>query len=217
MASKTLHKPAYVALILLIAFNVLLFVALGGMIRNSETATLQMMRAKEISAVASNLSKRLYDAGVALGGLTVTKSKLFSERFDKMIVSIPHDVSDLRDLIGQDSPKQFQSLLKVAELLPDTIKNMGEVRAMAEDSKTTSADKNYQRMLGTMQQNAQQIQQSLRIIAEENQELANAKIPTGLPGSATIKMLLLLGVSGNIVLGVAIVFLFSRVLRRKEQ
>ena len=104
MASKTLHKPAYVALILLIAFNVLLFVALGGMIRNSETATLQMMRAKEISAVASNLSKRLYDAGVALGGLTVTKSKLFSERFDKMIVSIPHDVSDLRDLIGQDSP-----------------------------------------------------------------------------------------------------------------
>ncbi len=202
--NKKLRGITYSILAVLVLCNIIISVFLMGALRQSEAATLRTMRAKEIAAVSSNLSKRVYDAGVALGGLTMTRSQLFSDRFDKLISAIPQDVTDLKDLIEQKNVRQFDALMKVAELLPDTIKYMGEVRTQIMNSKETGLGRGGRGVFGKMHASAALIQQSLQVIVDENKDLANSKVPTHLINFETINALLIGAVAGNVILGIAL-------------
>lgn len=213
MNSK-LRAITFSLLTVLVLFNIGVFVFLLGALKDSETATLKMMRAKEIATVSSNLSKRLYDAGVALGGLSMTKSHLFSTRFDKSIRQIPVDVTELKDLIDQRNAVQFDALMKVAELLPDAIKSMGDAREQIMTSKETGVARGRS-FFGQMHSKAEAIQKSLQVIVDDSKELANAKIPTRLAHFETITMMLIIGALGNLILGVALAVSINKMLQRQ--
>lgn len=210
--SKQLNTKllTYSLLAILVFFNIGISVFLSGALNESEETTLRVMRAKEIATVSSNLSKRVYDAGVALGGLTMTKSQMFSDRFDKSIGAIPKDVTDLKDLIEQKNARQFEAFMKVVELLPDTIKYMGEVRAQILNSKETGMGRGGRGIFGRMQANAAAIQQSLQVIVDENKELANSKVPTRLINFEMIKAFLIATAFGNAILGIALAFIMRK-------
>ncbi len=191
-------------------FNIGISVFLMGALKESEAATLRIMRAKEIASVSSNLSKRIYDAGVALGGLTMTRSQLFSDRFDKLIGAIPQEVTDLKDLIEQKNARQFYALMKVAELLPDTIKYMAEVRTQIMNSKETGLGRGSRGVFGKMHASAALIQQSLQVIVDENKDLANSKVPAHLINFEAINAFLIAAVAGNVILGIALAFFIRK-------
>jgi CHASE3 domain sensor protein len=202
--NKKLRGITYSILAVLVLFNIGISGFLIGALKQSEAATLRIMRAKEIATVSSNLSRRVYDAGVALGGLTMTRSQMFSDRFDKSISAIPQDVTDLKDLIEQKNARQFDALMKVAELFPDTIKHMGEVRTQIMNSKETGVVRGGRGVFGRMHASAAAIQQSLQVIVDENKDLANSKVPTHLINFETINVFLIGAVAGNVILGIAL-------------
>jgi hypothetical protein len=213
--NKKLRGITYSILAVLVLFNIIISVFLMGALKQSEAATLRIMRAKEIATVSSNLSKRVYDAGVALGGLTMTRSQVFSDRFDKSISAIPQDVTDLKDLIEQKNARQFDALMKVAELLPDTIKYMGEVRTQIMNSKETGLGRGGRGVFGRMHASAAAIQQSLQVIVDENKGLANSKVPTHLINFETINQLLVVDAVGNLLLGIAVGICIRKCLKRQ--
>lgn len=174
--------------------------------------TLRTMRAKEISTVASDLSKRIYDAGVAASGLSITKSKMFADRYAKATRQIPWDVLELRGLVGETDKLQFDALFKVADLLPGTLKSMDLQIARVESGEAKVNKENARQMILPMYENAQQIQQSLKVLIDANRELANSKIGPHLHNFYLIRTLLLQGLGGNVILGAAIIYFLRRAM-----
>ena len=72
----------------------------------------EQVRMRAVKAQCNALSKRLYDAGVAMGGYSITGSDTFLERFNKIIKGIPADLKELRALEESDSA----ALKKVDEI-----------------------------------------------------------------------------------------------------
>ena len=159
----------------------------------AEKQTISIMRAKEITALTSNLSKRIYDAGVALGGFSVTRSKLFLHRFDKTIGEIPHEVSELKDLIRTEDKKQFDALAKVADLLPDAIKQMDAAKVAVMEGQGVTDRAGFRSTFLPMNSMAQEIQENLKMIAEENKDLANSKVPNSLPNQQLFVLVTIFG------------------------
>ncbi len=204
----------YFLLSALVLFNIGVFAFLLGALNDSDAGTLKMMRAKEIATVSSNLSKRVYDAGVALSGLSITKNQMFSNRFDKAIGKIPQDVTVLKDLIDEKDARQFAALMKVAELLPDAINSMGDAREQVISGKEVGAAEVRRVMFGPMHAKAEEIQKALQIIVDENKELANARIPEHIEHFETFKMLIIISIVGNSILGIATAITIGKTLKR---
>ena len=61
--------------------------------RQAEIEVQRQIRSKAIISRANTLSKLFYDAGVAMGGYSITKSPLFSDRYDKIVRQIPQDLN----------------------------------------------------------------------------------------------------------------------------
>ncbi len=186
-----------------------LAIALLMMWNNAEKKTVSMMRAKEITAIASDLSKHIYDAGVALGGFSVTRSKLFLNRFDKTIIEIPHEVSSLKDLINPEDKPQFDALARIADLLPDTIKLMDAAKIAVMEGKVGADPASFRSSFTPMNSKAQDIQDNLRVIADENKTLANAKVPDSLPNSQTFLLFAVIGSLAQILLAAKVFFLIK--------
>lgn len=56
------------------------------------------VRAESLISSGNTLSKLMYDAGIALGGYSVTKSRLFADRYTKIRDLIPAEVISLKEL-----------------------------------------------------------------------------------------------------------------------
>ena len=63
----------------------------------------EQVRMRAVKAQCNALSKRLYDAGVAMGGYSITENDLYWDRFNKIIKGIPEDLKELRALEESDS------------------------------------------------------------------------------------------------------------------
>jgi CHASE3 domain sensor protein len=210
--NKNSRKIANVLLPALILFNCFVFALSLSAMNESETVTLRTMRAKEISTVASDLSKRIYDAGVAAGGLSVTKSKLFSDRYVKATRQIPFDVLELKGLVQETDKVQFDALFKVADLLPVTLKAMDQQIAKVESGEAKVTRENAREMIMPMHESAQQIQQSLKVLIDANRDLANSRIGRQLHNFSLIRTLFILGLGGNVILGAAIIYFLRRAI-----
>ncbi len=213
MNSK-LRGITYSLLTVLVLFNIGFFICLHGAFNDSESATLRMMRAKEIATVSSNLSRHLYDAGVALGGLSMTKNRLFLTRFDKSIRPIPFEVLTLKELVDEKNTVQFDALMKVAELFPDAIKSMDVAREQIMTSKEIGAARGPS-VFRQMHTKAEAIQQSLQVLVDDSKQLANARIPSHLAHFETINMMLIICAFGNLVVGAALAVSINRMLKRQ--
>lgn len=204
--NKNSRKIAYVLLPVLILFNCFVFALSMYAIKEAEELTLRTMRAKEISTVASDLSKSIYDAGVAASGLSVTKSKIFSDRYVKAARRIPFAVTELKGLVEETDKVQFDALFKVADLLPETLKGMDQQIAQATSGEAKITKENALKMILPMHENAQQIQRALKVLIDENQHLANSEVGHCLPGFEVVQYLLPIGLAGNLIIGAAIIY-----------
>lgn len=62
----------------------------------------EQVKIRAVNTQITALSKLFYDAAVAMGGYSITKNDLFSERFNKIIKEIPADLKELRALEESD-------------------------------------------------------------------------------------------------------------------
>ncbi len=75
---KIVHKGAILVLVPLL-FELVFLAVLTELLHRAEVEVQRQVRSKAIISQANTLSKLFYDAGVAMGGYSITKSPLFSD------------------------------------------------------------------------------------------------------------------------------------------
>jgi CHASE3 domain sensor protein len=76
-----------------------LILALLTLMHDAETKQFQQMRANAIIFESGNLQRAVHDAGIAIGGYSITKNAFYGQRSEKIVASIPLELDKLRELV----------------------------------------------------------------------------------------------------------------------
>ncbi len=86
--------------------NIGLLFAIGLCFRQMDAERLEQIRARAIITECDALSKSFHDAGVAMGGYSITRSPFFADRYNELSGQILNNLEELKALIGEDSSQQ---------------------------------------------------------------------------------------------------------------
>jgi len=170
---------------------------LSVLLQKAETEMQQQVRAKAIISKANSLSKLFYDAGVAMGGYSITKSPLFDDRYKKICAQIPVDVTELKALVGDDKGHQSDLLVKIQEVTSSGIVILDQSKAAIDDNRVDVAQFRARHMYKNIRMLADQLQQQLKELTENERKLETLS-PEQLNASRTlVKFALIFGVILN--------------------
>ncbi len=108
--------------------NIALLFAIGLCFKQVDTERLEQIRARSIVTESSALSKLFNDAGVAIGGYSINKSQLFSDRYKRISEQIPLSLQELKTLVG-DNNRQRAVLGRIETTILDGMKTLAEAKA----------------------------------------------------------------------------------------
>ena len=121
-----------------LACQLMFFVGLSVLLQQSEVEVQRQIRSKAIISRANSLSKLFYDAGVAMGGYSITKSPLFADRYDKIVRQIPLDLNDLKEEVG-GNPKQQLIVSRIETITAKGVKLLAEAKAEIDNPQSNSS------------------------------------------------------------------------------
>lgn len=162
--------------------KIVLLFAIGICFRQMDTERLEQIRARAIITQSDNISKLFYDAGVAMGGYSITKSQLFSDRYKKISEQIPPSLQELKSLIGKNPSQQALSS-RVETTIQDGMKTLSEAKAAIDENRVDVAQFRSRHMYKSLRQSTDQLQAELKsLTAAKDDKVEGAKISS----SATI-------------------------------
>ncbi|MBK9202218.1 MAG: CHASE3 domain-containing protein [Candidatus Obscuribacter sp.] len=168
---KISHKGFILVLVPLV-FELVFLIILSVLLQKAEEEVQRQVRSKAIISQANALSKLFYDAGVAMGGYSITKSPLFSDRYDKIVRQIPLDLGELSNLVG-DNDKQQQILVRLKTITSDGLKILGEAKSAIDDNRVDVAQFRARLMYKQIRQLADQLQDELKGLTEDERKIEN--------------------------------------------
>jgi PAS domain S-box-containing protein len=195
-------------------FELIFLLTLTMLLRQAEIEVQRQIRSKAIISQANTLSKLFYDAGVAMGGYSITKSPLFSDRYDKIVRQIPQDLNELKSLVG-DNPRQQKILENLADITVTGLKILGEAKAAIDDNRVDVAQFRARHMYKEIRSLADRLQDELRGLTEDERKIESESPEVQNRNRATVKLFLVVGVVFNILLAVALALFFSRGIGRR--
>ncbi len=145
------------------------------LLRQAEIEVQRQIRSKAIISQANTLSKLFYDAGVAMGGYSITKSPLFSDRYDKIVRQIPQDLNELKSLVG-DNPRQQKILENLADITVTGLKILGEAKAAIDDNRVDVAQFRARHMYKEIRSLADRLQDELRGLTEDERKIERSTL-----------------------------------------
>lgn len=160
-AKKKILDKGYALLVLPLIVQLCLLFALTQLLRQAEQEVQAQVRSKAIISQSNALSKLFYDAGVAMGGYSITKSQLFSERYDKIVRQIPEDVKELRSLVEEDQEKQ-EHVDKLEGITKEGLKILNEAKSAIDDNRIDVAQFRARHMYKQIRQLADQLHDELK-------------------------------------------------------
>ncbi len=140
------------------------------MLRQAEIEVQRQVRSKAIISQANTLSKLFYDAGVAMGGYSITKSPLFSDRYDKIVKQIPQDLDELRTLVGENG-RQQTILANLKKITEDGLSILTEAKSAIDDNRVDVAQFRARHMYKEIRSLADRLQDELRGLTEDEGKL----------------------------------------------
>ncbi len=210
---KIVHKGAILVLVPLL-FELVFLAVLTELLHRAEVEVQRQVRSKAIISQANTLSKLFYDAGVAMGGYSITKSPLFSDRYDKIVRQIPQDLAELKKLVG-DNPKQQQILENLQKITVTGLKILGEAKAAIDDNRVDVAQFRARHMYKEIRSLADKLQDELRGLTEDERRI-EAESPEKQNRSRTIlKLFLVAGVVFNILIAFVLLWFFTRSIKNR--
>ena len=193
----------------------LVFIAvLSILLHQAEVEVQRQIRSKAIISQANALSKLFYDAGVAMGGYSITKSPLFSDRYDKIVRQIPEDLTELKQLVG-DNPRQQQILKNLAVITETGLKILGEAKGAIDDNQVDVAQFRARHMYKEIRSLADRLQEELHGLTEDEQKIANQSPEASNRSRSMVKYYLVVGVIFNVLLAFGLAAFFSRGITRR--
>lgn len=210
---KLSHKGLILVSVPLL-FELIFLLTLTMLLRQAEIEVQRQIRSKAIISQANTLSKLFYDAGVAMGGYSITKSPLFSDRYDKIVRQIPQDLQELKSLVG-DNPRQQKILENLADITVTGLKILGEAKAAIDDNRVDVAQFRARHMYKEIRSLADRLQDELRGLTEDERKIESESPEVQNRNRASVKLFLVVGVVFNILLAVALALFFSRGIGRR--
>lgn len=207
---KISHKGFILVLVPLV-FELFFLIVLSVLLQQAEFEVQRQVRSKAIISQANALSKLFYDAGVAMGGYSITKSPLFSDRYDKIVRQIPVDLQELKNLVG-DNDKQQQILIRLQTITSDGLKILGEAKSAIDDNRVDVAQFRARHMYKQIRQLADQLQDELKGLTEDERKIESESPEQQNRSRAAVKMFLVFGVIANITVAFALLSYFIRTI-----
>lgn len=205
---KISHKGFILVLVPLV-FELVFLIVLSVLLQQAEYEVQRQVRSKAIISQANALSKLFYDAGVAMGGYSITKSPLFSDRYDKIVRQIPLDLQELKGLVG-DNDKQQVILGRLQTITSDGLKILGEAKAAIDDNRVDVAQFRARHMYKQIRQLADQLQDELKGLTEDERKIESESPEQQNRSRAAVKMFLVFGVVLNIAIAFLLLYYFLR-------
>ncbi|MFA6209395.1 MAG: CHASE3 domain-containing protein [Candidatus Obscuribacterales bacterium] len=132
-----ISQKGFILVLVPLVFQLFFLIGLSVLMQQSELEVQKQIRSKAIITRANSLSKLFYDAGVAMGGYSITKSPLFADRYDKIVRQIPIDLAELKSEVG-DNPKQQLIVGRLQTITAKGVKLLGEAKAEIDNDSPTS-------------------------------------------------------------------------------
>jgi PAS domain S-box-containing protein len=205
---KISHKGFILVLVPLV-FELVFLIVLSVLLQQAEFEVQRQVRSKAIISQANALSKLFYDAGVAMGGYSITKSPLFSDRYDKIVRQIPLDLQELQGLVG-DNDKQQVILGRLKTITTDGLKILGEAKAAIDDNRVDVAQFRARHMYKQIRQLADQLLDELKGLTEDERRIESESPEQQNRSRAAVKMFLVFGVVLNIAIAFLLLYYFLR-------
>ncbi len=205
---KISHKGFILVLVPLV-FELVFLIILSVLLQKAEEEVQRQVRSKAIISQANALSKHFYDAGVAMGGYSITKSPLFSDRYDKIVRQIPMDLTELSNLVG-DNDKQQQILVRLKTITSDGLKILGEAKSAIDDNRVDVAQFRARHMYKQIRQLADQLQDELKGLTEDERKIENESPEQQNRSRTMVKVFLVVGVVVNIAIAFLLLYYFLK-------
>jgi len=133
-----ISQKGFILVLVPLAFQMVFLIVLSVLLQQSEVEVQRQIRSKAIISRSNALSKLFYDAGVAMGGYSITKSPLFADRYDKIVRQIPVDMEELKEEVG-DNPKQQLIVARLQTITAKGVKLLGEAKAEIDNPQSSSS------------------------------------------------------------------------------
>lgn len=166
------------ATLLVLVFGIQTYsvVSLCQELKQVNAAVLEQARCDAVIAQASALSKLFYDAGVAMGGYSITKNKEFGERYAKITSQIPLDLAELKKL-EDGKPEARASLERIESLVEGGLDELAKAKVAIDENRVDVAQFRARHMYKQVRQDADKIQDELRGLTEGKCRVAKGESP----------------------------------------
>lgn len=172
---------------------------LSVLLHQSDVEVQRLLRSRDILSKANNLSKSFYDAGVALGGYRMTKSPLFTDRFDKLSRQITEDLAELKTSVG-DNPRQQQILKNLSVITETGFKVLDEEKQQIDNNQDEREQFRARHMYKGIRGITDRLQEEVSGLTEDVQHVAKQSSETYDSVRSMIKCCLLAGIALNVFL-----------------
>ena len=173
-AGKKTKAPRRVRSALPIQFAIIAaldLVLLIGSFTQYSGAVSAKFKAHSVISEANAVSKLFYDAGVAVGGYSITKNSLFASRYEMIVKQIPEDIKTLEDLLGDDV-KSLSSLTRVSKLTDSGLKTLSDARTSIDSASADANQLQARHMYKEIRETADKLQVELGTLTESSKKIA---------------------------------------------
>lgn len=205
---KLSHQGFILVLIPLI-FELIFLALLTALLGQAEIEVQKQIRSKAVIAQANTLSKLFYDAGVAVAGYSITRSPLFSDRYNKIVRQIPQDLHELKGIVG-DNVHQQQILHNLEQITVTGLTILNEAKSAIDQNRLDIAQFRARHMYKDIRSLADRLQEELHALTEDERRIENEGPGAQNRSKLIVKLCLSVGVVFNILLAVGLAFVFNK-------
>ncbi|CAN5533141.1 hypothetical protein BH11CYA1_BH11CYA1_06400 [soil metagenome] len=158
----------------------------------------EQVKAREIVVACDILSKSLYEAGVAIGGYSITRSEMFAHRFAEISKQVTTSLGELKELVGTNQAKQtvFERIESNAR---DQLKILTETKASIDSKAADVGQFRARHMYKNVRSSLDDLKQQIRFLIAGPSPDGQAASP-GFSAQISTKIILVIGLLFNAIM-----------------
>ncbi len=104
---------------------------LFALLHQTEVEMQKQLRSNTIISKANSVSKLFYDAGIAIVVYSISKNQVLSDRYKKIALMIPQEISDLRTVVGNNEHEK-QVVANISAITNSGLEILNDAKSQAE-------------------------------------------------------------------------------------
>jgi len=116
-----------------LVFQIGLLLLLTMQLQKADEEAQLEIRSKMLVSQANTIYKLFYDSGAYLGEYSISKSRIFSDRYHKTAQLMPSELSELNSLVG-NRPSQQKRVTRVCTIVAEELKILDQAEVCIDDN-----------------------------------------------------------------------------------